>query len=129
MQAGAQRDAGVGVLAVQAVLGLSAIAAELPIDAELVGNRPKANANELPGVGLDRLGEGTCRGFNFAEIVIAQLYGEVAIELVAGEQAPRRIFVVTGDAGAGTAARVLELRLANRRADVERAHVHLGCRG
>src|SRR4051812_31061324 len=89
---------------------------ELAVDAELVRDREEADADELPGI---RLGAA-----EIAEVVVPDFSREVAIELIAAQNAPGGVLVVAARA-------ILDLRLSDAAADIEGARIvrHLGCRG
>src|SRR5581483_10222439 len=78
---------------------LAVIEAEAAVDGELVRERPRANRRQIPGGRLIRnLGAAT-GGLGLAEVAVAELDGDVRMELVAAEEPPRGVLVVTVDAG------------------------------
>src|SRR5882724_1509670 len=93
-----------------AVLHFAVVPAELAVDAEPVRHRKEANAHQFPGI---RLGAA-----KIAQVVITHFGGKVGVELISAENTPGSVLVIA-------AAAILDLRLSDRTADVERARVHL----
>src|SRR5260221_612582 len=92
----------------------SSAAAELSVDRDFVVQRIRGVPEGFPRFGF---GVAKWRG-GFAEVVVSELDGEIAIELVAAEVPPRRVrFVAAVHARAG----VLEVGLADRATDIKRA--------
>src|SRR5436190_23673292 len=124
LHAEAPRQAGVGVIAgnaeVRARFGLAVIEAELAVAREVGAEGQQADADEIPRGCLDGgLRAERVRGFYLAQVVIRELGGEMPVELVAAENAPRGGLVVARDAGAGDVlARILVIGRAEADPDV-----------
>src|SRR5690349_8788382 len=69
-----------------AVLRFAVVAAELAVDAELVIEREEADADELQRIHLGAA--------ELAEVRIAELRGEIPVELIAAEETPRGVLVI-----------------------------------
>src|SRR6185436_6090493 len=84
-----------------------------------------ADRGKLPRAHLRLVRERADARPEVAELGVAELGGEIAVELVAAEDLPRGVLVVAADAAAGAAAPVFGFRLSDTRAEIQRAPVHL----
>src|SRR6266850_580754 len=103
------------------VFGARRVDAELAEERE-VADRVRRDGDELPRARLDLLGEteGARARRRLGELVrVAELGGDVAVELVAADQLPGRRLVVAAHAGGHAAARIARLATPDRRAEIE----------
>src|SRR3954470_5449503 len=80
----------------RARLGLRVVAAELAVDRQHRQHGKGADADELERFRLYRPARPACGRLDLAEVVVADLRSEIAIDLVARENAPGGVRVVAG---------------------------------
>src|SRR5713226_5743622 len=70
------------------------VGAKFPVNGKLIGKGVSANADELPNVRFDIGAHARCTKRHLTKIVVAELGGEVAVDLVAAENPERGVLLV-----------------------------------